>query len=217
MRSQFDRQLEMLHYEMHIMGKLCETAINNCTAALLVGDIEKAVNMGELSNQITNQERYIENICVKMLMQQQPVARDLRTISAALKMVTDMKRIGDQSCDIADIISVGNVSSHTSTAGFGPMTAQVIKMVNRSVESFVKQDMKLASSVLTMDDIVDNCFIEIRRELLEGLKADTPEYSDETALDLLMIDKYLERIADHAVNVAQWVIFSKTGEIKVES
>ena len=90
-------------------------------------------------------------------------------------------------------------------------------MVNRSVESFVKQDMKLASSVLTMDDIVDNCFIEIRKELLEGLKADTPEYSDETALDLLMIDKYLERIADHAVNVAQWVIFSKTGEIKVES
>ena len=217
MRSQFDRQLEMLHYEMHIMGKLCETAINNCTAALLVGDIEKAVNMGELSNQITNQERYIENICVKMLMQQQPVARDLRTISAALKMVTDMKRIGDQSCDIADIISVGNVGSHTSTTGFGPMTAQVIKMVNRSVESFVKQDMKLASSVLTMDDIVDNCFIEIRKELLEGLKADTPEYSDETALDLLMIDKYLERIADHAVNVAQWVIFSKTGEIKVES
>lgn len=216
MRSQPDRQLEMLHSEMQIMGQLCETAINNSTSALLQGDGDRAKNLGELANQITDQERYIENICVKMLMQQQPVARDLRVVSAALKMVTDMKRIGDQSADIADIISVGNIKPETPTENFAMMTAQVAKMVNGSVKAFFQRDLALANQVISMDDIVDDCFIEIRKELLAGLKAIKPAYNDETALDLLMIDKYLERIADHAVNIAKWIIFSATGELEIK-
>lgn len=216
MRSQFDRQLENLHKEMEIMGQLCEQAINECSCSLLAGDIIRAAKLGTLVNQITDQERYVENNCVKMLMQQQPVARDLRTISAALKMVTDMKRIGDQSGDIGEIITVGNVHPDAPTARFEFMTGQVIKMVRHSVEAFVKNDLELAQRVIVMDDTVDKSFTEIKQELLEGLKASEPSYSDETALDLLMIDKYLERIADHAVNISKWVIFSVTGEIKVE-
>ena len=166
MRSQFDRQLEMLHYEMHIMGKLCETAINNCTAALLVGDIEKAVNMGELSNQITNQERYIENICVKMLMQQQPVATDLRVISSALKMISDMERIGDQASDIAEIAAYTKKSGLQSEIHIADMARATIKMVTDSIDSFVKKDAELALKVIEHDDLVDSLFSKVKSELI---------------------------------------------------
>lgn len=216
MRAQFDKQLEKLQLEMQVIGHLCENAINDCARALMQGDASGAKQLKELVNHIVDHERYVEDICVKLLMQQQPVARDLRRISAALKMVTDMKRIGDQSGDIADIIAIGNIDAEVSVEGFESMVSQVVMMVNKSVDAFVNNNLELACHVLSMDDVVDKWFIDIRTNLLRGLKAAEPAYSDETALDLLMIDKYLERIADHAVNVAKWVIFSETGEITQE-
>ena len=213
MRIRFDKQLDILHEEMLKMGQLCEEAITDCSEAILQGDIKIAATLSVLTGHITNQERLIENICIKMLMQQQPVAGDLRTISAALKMVTDMQRIGDQSGGIAEIIQVGNIKPETNTEYLKPMTHQVVTMVKASVDAFVSKDLQLAREVIEMDDAVDMSFSENKLVLLSDLKADTPEYTDEAAVDLLMIDKYLERIADHAVNIAKWVIFSITGDI----
>ena len=215
MRSYFDKQLELLNNEMLNMSGMCEDAISQAISALLNGDRMKAAGLKKSVDQINQQERYIENICVKLLMQQQPVARDLRTISAAMKMVTDMDRIAIQSGDIADIIAVGNIKPSAETESLKEMADAVRKMVTMSIEAFVNKDISSAKEVLAFDDVVDEYFDNIKKELIEKLKNN--QANGELILDLLMIDKYLERIGDHAVNIGKWVIFSINGEIEIIS
>lgn len=215
MRSYFDKQLELLNNEMLNMSDMCEDAISQAISALLNGDRMKAAGLKKSVDQINQQERYIENICVKLLMQQQPVARDLRTISAAMKMVTDMDRIAIQSGDIADIIAVGNIKPSAETESLKEMADAVRKMVTMSIEAFVNKDISSAKEVLAFDDVVDEYFDKIKKELIEKLKNN--QANGELILDLLMIDKYLERIGDHAVNIGKWVIFSINGEIEIIS
>lgn len=215
MRLYFDKQLELLNNEMLNMSDMCEDAISQAISALLNGDRMKAAGLKKSVDQINQQERYIENICVKLLMQQQPVARDLRTISAAMKMVTDMDRIAIQSGDIADIIAVGNIKPSAETESLKQMADAVRKMVTMSIEAFVNKDISSAKEVLAFDDVVDEYFDNIKKELIEKLKNN--QANGELILDLLMIDKYLERIGDHAVNIGKWVIFSINGEIEIIS
>jgi len=210
MRSRFDEQLELLNREMTGMGAKCENAIALSAKALIDGDRVLAGRVGELLEQIDRSEREIEGMCLRLLLQQQPVARDLRVISSALKMVTDMERIGHQSADIAEIISMANISSAADTLYIKEMALAAIKMVNDSIDAFVRQDMHTARSVIAYDDVVDDYFNRIKLELIERFSQ--PETDGEYAVDLLMVAKYFERIGDHAVNIARWVIFSVTGE-----
>ena len=211
MLSKFDEQLSQLNSELVVMGSICENAIAASAKALLSGDLKLAEGLSELSEEISRKEREIEGMCLKLLLRQQPVASDLRTVSSALKMVTDMERIGDQSADIAEIILTANIFINESTADIHDMAISVIKMVRESVEAFVKKDLGIAKSVIDFDDTVDNCFTNIKRSLIKEISK--PESDGEYAVDLLMIAKYFERIGDHAVNIARWVIFSITGEI----
>ena len=213
MRAYFDQQLDLLKDEMVYMGGLCEEAIQLTVDALLNGDIKRAKTINNMMSQISQQERSIENICLKLLMQQQPVARDLRTISAALKMVTDMERIGIQACEIAEIISVGNIEQATDKVDFRQISDAVSNMVHMSLQAFGDNDMELANEVLKYDDVVDNLFCDIRSDLVSRLKAGSNDA--EYLMDMMMIDKYFERIGDHAVNIAKWVNFSITGEIEI--
>lgn len=212
MRSQFDMQLSELNKNMITMGMLCETAIAKTSKALLSSDMHMAQELPELLNQIAEKEREIEGICMKLLLHQQPVARDLRTISSALKMVTDAQRIGTQSADIAEIILLGNIKSIPQAIPIANMAAAVIKMVTDSIDSFVRRDGNIAISVVKYDDVVDNLFGDCKSILIDLLKQNATD--GEAAVDLLMIAKYFERIGDHAVNIAKWVLFSITGTIE---
>lgn len=209
MRSKFDEQLELLHQELITMGALCENAIALAAKAVTDGDPRLAEPVPALAEQIGQKEREIEAMCIKLLLQQQPVAKDLRTISSALKMVTDMERIGHQSADIAEIIAMANVKVPSGTQDIHDMAVAVIKMVTDSVDAFVRQDVAIARGVIADDDIVDECFDRIK-ELLIGWFS-RPDTDGEQTIDLLMIAKYFERIGDHAVNIANWVVFSITG------
>lgn len=215
MRSRFDMQLEQLKLEMTSMGMLCENAIAKASHALLNCDAKAAGELPELLNQVTQKERDIEAICLRLLLQQQPVARDLRTVSAALKMVTDAQRIGTQSGDIAEIVAMGYIREIPEGLPIREMAAAVIHMVTDSIDSFVKQDGKLSRNVIEYDDVVDDYFNSIKHSLVQRLK--TQEGSSEAMVDLLMIAKYFERIGDHAVNIAKWVLFSLTGSLEFES
>lgn len=209
MRSKFDQQLALLNEELTQMGETCAKAIGLAAQALENQDAATAAPVAELEEQTNEQERSIEALCLKLLLQQQPVARDLRQISAALKMITDMERIGDQAEDIAEIV--------TFLAGRGPedselmreMAHATIKMVTDSVDAFVKRDILLAEQVVRDDDTVDAYFDQVKHKLIEKIAAEPSD--GEYALDLLMIAKYFERIGDHATNIAEWVIFSVTG------
>ncbi len=212
MRSRFDEQLNILNTEMIQMGAMCEEAIALATKALTTGDLSLAEKVETISEDIDQMERDIESHCMKLLLQQQPVARDLRQISAALKMITDMERIGDQAEDIAEIITYLEGRTAEETVHIKDMAAETISMVTDSVDAYVKNDIELARSVIVHDDKVDEYFDIVKSRLIKMI-AEKPE-NGEYALDLLMIAKYFERIGDHATNIAEWVIFSVTGEHK---
>ena len=209
MRSRFDEQLALLNREMIKMGALCEEAIALAAKALTEGDAALAAKVAPLGAEIDQMERDIEAVCLKLLLQQQPVARDLRQISAALKMVTDMERIGDQASDIAEIIGFLHGRGGEDCAFIGQMGEATIRMVSGSIDAFVRRDTKLADEVIAHDDIVDAYFLKVKTALIQYIAASPDD--GEYALDLLMIAKYFERIGDHAVNIAEWVLFSVTG------
>lgn len=212
MRARFDQQLALMNRELIRMGALCEEAISLASRALDEGSREYAEKVAAIAAETDQMERDIESLCLKLLLQQQPVARDLRKISAALKIITDMERIGDQAEDIAEIIiTVLSDGGRLESAGrIREMAAETIRMVTMSVDSYVRQDTELAREVVARDDVVDGYFTDVKATLI-GKIAQEPARGEQ-ALDLLMIDKYLERIGDHATNIAQWVIFSVTGE-----
>ena len=214
MRSRFDEQLAQLNKQLIEMGALCEEVISMASRALMDGDLPLAAKVAPLDAEIDQKERDIENLCLKLLLQQQPVAKDLRQISAALKMITDMERIGDQAEDIAEIIKFLHGRTVENGALIREMASAAIKMVTESVDAFVKHDIMLAEKVVSDDDIVDRYFDQVKQKLIERIAQQPAD--GEYALDLLMIAKYFERIGDHAVNLAEWVIFSVTGVHKEE-
>ena len=214
MRSRFDEQLNLLNKKMIEMGAECEELIALVAKALLNGDIEGARKAKEQGHEIDQMEREIEAICLKLLLQQQPVAKDLRVISAALKMITDMERIGDQAEDIAEIIPFLDGRTGAEFDDFKPMAEATCKMVTDSIDAYVKQDLDLARAVLEYDDIVDNAFNRMKDTLIKKIALNHAD--GEYAIDLLMIAKYFERIGDHATNIAEWVDFSVTGVHKGE-
>ncbi len=209
MRSRFDEQLERLNTKMIEMGAQCESLIALVVKALLDGDTAKANSVKGQGQQIDQLEREIEGICLKLLLQQQPVAQDLRTISAALKMITDMERIGDQAEDIAEIVVFLNGRTGSECRGIRTMAEATIHMVTSSIDAYVRRDLTLARAVCAYDDVVDAAFADSKQSLIHMLAENTAD--GEYALDLLMIAKYLERMGDHAVNIARWVEFSVTG------
>ena len=213
MRSRFDEQLALLNKEMIEMGALCEEVIALASKALTEADPELAKRVAPLDAEIDQKERNIESLCLKLLLQQQPVARDLRTISAALKMITDMERIGDQASDICEIATMGHLRS-PRPEHFASMAQAAISMVHRAIDSYVHKDIELAQQVELSDDIVDALFNDVKADLIAGLRGH-PDRTEE-CLDLLMIAKYLERIGDHAVNIAEWVVYAITGLYKGE-
>lgn len=209
MRNKFDEQLEKLHVEMIQMGALCEDAISAAAEALLKGDEALAAAAEEAERETDQKEREVENLCLKLLLQQQPVAKDLREISSALKMISDLERISDQAADIAELTRFVRMPVGTGRLHIEDMAKAVIRMVTDSVDSFVKRDLDLARSVYQADDQVDALFNQVKEELI-ALIAEDPA-AGELSLDLLMVAKYLERIGDHATNVAEWVEYSLTG------
>ena len=212
MRSRFDEQLALLKRELIEMGALCEEVIALAAQSLTEGDTALSARVSPLDEEIDRKEREIESLCLKLLLQQQPVARDLRQISAALKMITDMERIGDQAEDIAEIVTFLGGRGTEDSELLRDMARSAIRMVSGSVDAYVKQDVPLAEKVIAEDDVVDDYFTRVKKALISRIAAD-PE-DGEFALDVLMIAKYFERIGDHAVNIAEWVIFSVTGEHK---
>lgn len=211
MRDRFDEQLARMNRELIQMGALCEEAISLASRALAEGSREYAEKVSAIAAETDRMERDIESLCLKLLLQQQPVARDLRQISAALKIITDMERIGDQAEDIAEIVLILIAEGHAPERleHIHEMTRSAVEMVTDSVDAYVSRDTALAASVIAGDDLLDDYFKRVRRSLIKRIAREPSE--GEYALDLMMIDKYLERIGDHAVNIAQWVIFSVTG------
>lgn len=212
MRNRFDEQLFELNREIIEMGAMCEEAIASAVKALTNGDIELAGGVKVNSSVIDQMERDIEGRCMKLLLHQQPVARDLRLISAALKMITDMERIGDQAEDIAEIVTFLNGHTIEGMELIEEMARETIEMVTASVDAFVKKDIALAQKIIDQDDIVDNYFSRVKCGIISLIAENHAD--SEFALDLLMISKYFERIGDHATNIAEWVIYSVTGTHK---
>lgn len=208
MRNKFDMQLGRLNEQLTHMGELCELAINRVTKALVNGSIDQAKKVMDADEEIDQMEKDIERLCLKLLLQQQPVARDLRQISAALKMITDMERIGDQTADIAEIIISAGMSEVGDVKKIEEMSSGVAKMVNDSVTAYVDRDLELARKVMEADDNIDQLFNEIRGTIIHMIAQGN---KGEQGVDLIMIAKYLERIGDHATNIAEWVEFSITG------
>ncbi|PWL81570.1 MAG: phosphate transport system regulatory protein PhoU [Clostridia bacterium] len=214
MRTRFDEQLSKLNTELIEMGALCEEVIALAVDALTRADAGLAKTVAPVDEKIDQKERDIEALCLKLLLQQQPVARDLRQISAALKMITDMERIGDQAEDIAELIRFLPPRPIEQGELLRKMARAVIKMVTESIDAFVKHDIMIAKAAIADDDTVDAYFDSVKDELIARI-AKNPQ-DGAFALDLLMIAKYFERIGDHAVNIAEWVIFSVTGVHKEE-
>lgn len=210
MRNRFDQQLELLNKQLIYMGELCEEAIEKATTALKEGSMEQAEKVRIADEEIDQAETDIERLCLRLLLQQQPVARDLRQISAALKMITDMERIGDQASDIAEIIITEAKSEAQDIPMIIKMSEAASKMVRDSVNAYVEKDLDLARKVMENDDVVDELFEEVKTTLINFI-AENKGLQGVEAIDLIMVAKYLERIADHATNIAEWVEFSITG------
>lgn len=211
MRSHFDEQLALLNKNLITMGGLCETIIALAFQSMNEENLKDGNEVKRLDNEIIQKERDIENQCLKLLLQQQPVAKDLRLISAALKMVTDMKRIGDIALDIFEI----NVQlKNNESVMFHEMSIETALMVTKSVDAFVNSDIILAKEVIKDDDKIDDDFNQTKARLIKKIATDPNE--GEYVIDLLMIAKYLEKIGDHAVNISKWVIFSISGQHKEE-
>ena len=209
MRNKFDEQLALLNERMIKMGALCESTIESAAQALESHEARQVEQTISLSEEIDQLEREVENLCLKLLLQQQPVARDLREISSALKMISDLERIGDQAADIAELTRFVRLPDGPGRQRIEEMSKAVIRMVTDSVDSFVKRDLELAREVCREDDQVDDLFNQVKKELIGLIAADAD--SGELWLDLIMVAKYLERIGDHATNVAEWVEYSITG------
>ena len=210
MRTKFDEQLCQLGMEMTHMGNLIEKNIQDAVQALLSQDTETARRIMAEDELVDQEQKKIENICFQLLIQQQPVARDLRTITAALKMVTDMERIGDHAADISELtIAMAAVPYPLRGENIRKMAGETIVMLLDAVNSYVNKDIEKAHSVIAHDDIVDNYFVKVKADLIEVIR-ENPEYGEHAA-DLLLVNKYLERIGDHATNIAEWVIFALNG------
>ncbi len=215
MKSRLDEQLSMLDAELLEMGALIEHAITNACEALEGADVGAANKAIDIDMKVDQKEREIESLCLKMLLRQQPVARDLRLISSALKMITDMERIGDQAADISEIVIYLAEKPKIKTTEHLPKMADVaIRMVSGSIDAYVKKDPVFIKEVIDMDDQIDKLFDVIKGELIGLIRSDAK--SAEQAMDLLMIAKYFERIGDHAQNIAEWVEYSLTGKHKGE-
>lgn len=214
MRNRFDRQLLALNNELIQMGSLIEQAIETGISALVNQDVEKAESAIKFDTEIDQQERNVEALCMKLLLQQQPVAKDLRLISAALKMITDMERIGDHAADISEmtILMAGSEYERTqiNIDLVKNMAKETTDMVIKSINAFVNSDMELARWVIRQDDVVDELFAEFKKQLIQKINENVK--NGEQATDMLMVAKYFERIGDHATNIAEWVIYSITGE-----
>ncbi len=210
MRMKFDEQLRQLNTEMIRMGNMIETAIQSSIEAFFDQDVETAQQIIKDDEFVDQEQKTIENICFQLLIQQQPVARDLRAITAAMKMVTDMERIGDHAADISELtIMMADGSDIVKGGHIRKMTSEVVYMLLQAIDAYVERDMEKAREVIEHDDIVDNLFVEVKADLIEIMQQNK-DYA-EYAADLLMVNKYLERIGDHATNIAEWVIFSIEG------
>ncbi|BAK47364.1 MAG: phosphate signaling complex protein PhoU [Lachnospiraceae bacterium] len=211
MRIKYDEQLKRLNQEMIQMGNMVEQAIEQSYAALTQGDIERAKQIVHEDSAVNDQERLIENLCLKLILQQQPVASDLRTISAALKMVTDMERIGDHAADISELtIYLADRKEDVNQENIRKMAAETMTMVLDSVDAYVRKDLQEARAVIARDDTVDALFDAVKQDLVNQI-AKHPENAGSMP-DLLLVAKYFERIGDHAVNIAEWVIYAVTGQ-----
>jgi len=209
MRNIFQEQLNELNHELTIMGAACEEIISLASRALTDWDEELLKKVNTVGAQIDGSERTIETICMKLLLRQQPVASDLRQISAAMKMITDMERIGDQAEDIVDLIPHMNVHVNEKFPKIREMAKAAKVMVTEAVDAYVKQDLELARKVMAHDDVVDDYFNRVKKGILDIIASEPAQ--GEYALDLLMIAKYFERIGDHCTNIAEWVEYSVTG------
>lgn len=213
MRSRFDEQLTQLNNSLIEMGALVERAIARATKSLISQDADTARGIIDGDSVIDEKEKEIESLCLKLILNQQPVARDLRQISTALKMITDMERIGDQAADISELCIFLAAQEYIKKLDHIPQMAEAtIKMVTDSIDAFVKKNLELAQAVIDYDDVVDDLYVTVKKDLIELVHEDVK--NGEQAFDLLQIAKYYERIGDHAVNIAEWVIFSITGKHK---
>lgn len=213
MRNRFDRQLSTLNDELIEMGSMIEKSIEMAIKALVNQDVDLARHAIEADEEIDRQERIIEDLCLKLLLQQQPVAKDLRLISSALKMITDMERIGDHASDISEItIALADQPYIKKLEHIQQMAKETMIMLVGSIEAFVDKDLEKASEVIKRDDVVDDLFDKVKKELIQMIHENADK--GEQAADLLMVAKYMERIGDHATNISEWVIFSITGEHK---
>ena len=213
MRNRFDEQLHTLNHELLEMGALIERAIRSATDALVKQDVEAALQAIAADKEVNQAERDIEALCLKLLLQQQPVARDLRLISSALKMITDMERIGDQASDIAELVIYLSKEPYRKELKHLPQMAEnAIRMVTGALDAYVRKDVALAREVMAMDDTIDALFVTVKDELIALIRNDASAGSQ--AIDLLMIAKYYERIGDHAQNIAEWVEYALTGRHK---
>ena len=213
MRNRFDRQLSTLNDELIEMGSMIEKSIETAIKALVNQDVDLARHAIEADEEIDRQERIIEDLCLKLLLQQQPVAKDLRLISSALKMITDMERIGDHASDISEItIALADQPYIKKLEHIQQMAKETMIMLVGSIEAFVDKDLEKANEVIKLDDVVDDLFDKVKKELIQMIHENADK--GEQAADLLMVAKYMERIGDHATNISEWVIFSITGEHK---
>ena len=214
MRDRFEEQLKLLNKELVEMGALCEESIAYAVKFLTEQDEKMRQNAIEAEKQIDHMEKDIESLCMRLLIEQQPVASDFRKVTSALKMISDLERIGDHAEDIAEIAGYVDSVDLKNQVHINDMAQAAVRMVVSGMDSYVKQDEELARSVLKMDDTVDKMFLSVKNELIEMIRSG--EENGETLLDLLMIAKYFERIGDHAENIAEWVIYAVTGKHRSE-